>query len=584
MGSTQGTLINGSKVSKAKLNHGDQITVGDTVLAVGFGGPAVAETAAASVAAPVQAAPAAPVAAASATPAAGIMRPMAFATAGAGEAARQPVFDSNAHANPPEPVRRITQERMRTLTESKPHPAIAPEEPLSADNRILELRFYWGEVLLGMWHHDKPKRVTIGENNRTDIFLSSESLPTEEFPLIRYKDGDYLISVTNQMEGEVETGGETQSLRKAISSGWARKDDELADTYRIKMAMDTRGVVHWGGATFAMRFVPRPVVTKESFWKSLDLQYINATILSLFLHIAIVVTLAVYPHDTEALKVDLFGEPDRFASLILEAPKENKSTKDMLEKIKKSVEEKKEEIKQPEEKKKPLDISKTIVPKNMPAPKKSVEEKKQEVAKKFAKLFSGSEGAAGNILGGGGAGSLSGQLQNVIGTAGTGSSSAGLQGIGIRGTGPLTGGGIGTSRGIAGIGTTGRLGGGGLGYGAGIGLGTAKEHNVIGIETPTIEGALAADVIKKVINENKNQVRYCYEVELQRNQNLEGRVVVRWVIGATGEVAQALVAESTIKNANVEECLIGKIKKWKFPPPAGGGTVEVKYPFVFKAS
>jgi len=258
--------------------------------------------------------------------------------------------------------------------------------------------------------------------------------------------------------------------------------------------------------------------------------------------------------------------------------------KDMLEKIKKQVEEKKEQIKPPEKEKPKADLTKKPdLTKVMPAPKKTEEQKKQEVANKFKSLLGG--GSAGNLLGGGGGGSLAGTLQGVIGTAGQGSSSAGLAGLGIRGTGPLTGGGIGTSRGIAGIGTTGRLGGGGLGYGAGVGLlGAGRSRNLIDLDTPTIEGALPPEVIKKVINENKNQVRYCYEVELQRNQNLEGRVEVKWIIGATGAVATVAIKNSTIKNPNVEQCLMAKIKNWKFPPPAGGGTVEVNYPFVFKAS
>src|SRR5690606_953094 len=127
------------------------------------------------------------------------------------------------------------------------------------------------------------------------------------------------------------------------------------------------------------------------------------------------------------------------------------------------------------------------------------------------------------------------------------------------------GGGVGTSRGIAGIGTSGRLGGGGLAYGSNVGLGKGKDRGVIDIGTPLIMGALPPEVIKKVIDENKNQIRYCYEVELQRNQNLEGRVAMKWVIAATGSVATVQVKESSIKNANVERCIAAKIKTWRFP-------------------
>ena len=212
-------------------------------------------------------------------------------------------------------------------------------------------------------------------------------------------------------------------------------------------------------------------------------------------------------------------------------------------------------------------------------------QQKVEVQQQFSKLFSGGGGGGGGArLGGGGGGDLSGQLANVIGTTGQGSASTGLFGLGIRGTGPLTGGGLGTSRGIAGIGTMGRAGGGPGGYGTGTGLGSRGSRNMISLSTPIIRGALPKEVIQRVINENKEQIRYCYEFQLSREQKLEGRVMMRWIIAATGSVSQVTVRESSMKSPPVERCIAAKIKTWKFPPPAGGGIVEVNYPFVFQAS
>ena len=34
------------------------------------------------------------------------------------------------------------------------------------------------------------------------------------------------------------------------------------------------------------------------------------------------------------------------------------------------------------------------------------------------------------------------------------------------------------------------------------------------------------------------------------------------------------------KAEGVERCITGKIKNWAFPRPRGGGTVEVRYPFI----
>ena len=620
MGSTVGTLVNDTKVHKVKLNHGDRVAIGETTLLVGIGGPvevatqtpvaAVAGTAQPAGAAPVapQQMPMAPGVAASpvAQPAMGqavvpgggipaaAASPVAYAAPqgmpaqamsapqvappGSAESIPAPVRFDGGGSDLAAAVPRITKERLsRAAVESRPHPALPPEEKLSMDNRVLEMRVYWGEVLLAMHHYAEPKKITIGENKNTDFFISSEGLPTEAFPLVRFTGGDYVLAFCHGMDGEIEVDGELSTLTAVRGSSIASKDDELQDTYRITLPLKARGVIHWGGATFTLRFVPPSSPPKKSFFEQLDLQYLNTLVLSLFLHVATLVTLHVVPLDTDALRVDLFDEPDRFTQLVLEGAKKTESTKDLLKKLKKNVEEKKEKLK-------PKEKPELVVKTKSTRPVKSKAQKRAEVKQKFQKLFQGGGGGAGggSMLGGGGGGSLAGTLQNVIGSTGRGSGGA-IAGLGIRGSGPQTGGGIGTSRGIAGIGTSGRLGGGTGGYGGNVGgLGRA-ERGMISLSTPVVMGALPADVIKKVINRNKAQVRYCYEVQLQRNQNLEGRIMMTWIIAATGSVAKVRVKETTMRNPSVERCIASKIKTWKFPAPAGGGIVEVNYPFVFRA-
>jgi len=72
--------------------------------------------------------------------------------------------------------------------------------------------------------------------------------------------------------------------------------------------------------------------------------------------------------------------------------------------------------------------------------------------------------------------------------------------------------------------------------------------------------------------------------ELIKNPELEGKVVIKFLIGADGKVQKAEVAETTIKSAELEKCMIGAARRMRFPKPLGGGVVDVKYPFVFKAA
>ncbi len=609
MGSGQGTAVNGAKVHRVKLSHGDQVLIGDTQLVIGFGQAAVfappqaaatvGGTATVNMAMPPQprnGMPAANSPTAWTQPAAQpahvlqsapAPQPMpAFPAAAAGSEMR---FDPGTSAV--RPIQRITQERLRSAAiESKPHPALAPEEAMSAENRVLEMRVYWGTILLNIEHRRKPKAITIGETKNTNVFISSEGLPKEEFPLIRTIDDEYVLTFTNAMDGEIEIAGQVQPLSVVRGTSLAQKDSDMEGSYQVRLPQDARAIVHWGGITFAFRFVPPAQALPNPFWKDLDLQYVNLLLMSIFFHLALIVTFMVYPHDTESLREDIFDKPGVIA-LLLEPPKMDESTKNKLEEMKKKQERDKEKIVQKEEKKKPEKVKERtptkindVQVKQVPR-EKSQADKQREVSEKFSKLFTGGTGGGqGSLLGGGGGGTLSGTLSNVIGTTGAGTA-GGLAGLGIRG-GSMTGGGIGTSRGIAGIGTAGRLGGGGNSYGSNVGkgLGGPKDRGMVSLSTPVVMGALPREVIQKVINDNKAQIRYCYEIELQRDQTLEGKVAVKWIIAATGAVEKVVVTETTIKSARVGQCLAEKIKGWRFPQPAGGGIVEVNYPFVFKSS
>ncbi len=56
------------------------------------------------------------------------------------------------------------------------------------------------------------------------------------------------------------------------------------------------------------------------------------------------------------------------------------------------------------------------------------------------------------------------------------------------------------------------------------------------------------------------------------------------MILGTGRVGEVVIRDSTMRNPKVERCMINRIRTWQFPAPAGGGVVEVNYPFVFKAN
>ncbi len=92
------------------------------------------------------------------------------------------------------------------------------------------------------------------------------------------------------------------------------------------------------------------------------------------------------------------------------------------------------------------------------------------------------------------------------------------------------------------------------------------------------QGGLSKDVIAKVIRRHQNEIKFCYE---QKPQQLTGKVAVHFWIEADGLVKEAAVAETTLQNATVEQCMVGRIVKWRFPEPLGGGKVSVTFPWIF---
>jgi TonB family protein len=98
----------------------------------------------------------------------------------------------------------------------------------------------------------------------------------------------------------------------------------------------------------------------------------------------------------------------------------------------------------------------------------------------------------------------------------------------------------------------------------------------------TVVGGLAREVVARVIAQHQSEIKYCYEVQLNRNPTLAGKVAVLFNIGGSGAVTDAQVSESTLGSSEVEQCMVGKIRHWKFPEPAGNGVVKVNFPWVFK--
>ena len=105
---------------------------------------------------------------------------------------------------------------------------------------------------------------------------------------------------------------------------------------------------------------------------------------------------------------------------------------------------------------------------------------------------------------------------------------------------------------------------------------------VIASDDVQTTGALDRELIRQVIQRNRGQIRYCYESQLNRHPTLSGKVAIRFTIASEGNVVTSTVAQSTVGDSELEQCVAGRVRTWQFPRPQGGGSAVVTYPFLFK--
>lgn len=100
---------------------------------------------------------------------------------------------------------------------------------------------------------------------------------------------------------------------------------------------------------------------------------------------------------------------------------------------------------------------------------------------------------------------------------------------------------------------------------------------------PETSPGLEREIIQRVVRQNRRMIQHCYERSLQHNAELEGEIVVEWLIGTDGDVVEASIADSEMDHQDTEECLVRRIETWTFPEPDGDEPVNVSYPFGFTA-
>ncbi len=451
---------------------------------------------------------------------------------------------------------------------------IPEDERPTPENRLLEVVMVWSDTIIGIGHFGpKDGTITVGDAPRNYFNLASEILPSSRFPFIKTDGKDHIVTITQDMDLRVrDDDGRVFDLASLQSAGRAFGSETSFKGYSYKINLHEQVQVNIGDTALVARYVRPSARVGGSILANVDYYFTKVFSTSFMAHLLFIAALMLTPTDLERLSDDLFTSPNRFAKLIIQPPDDEERVFDDLsaldDLLAKEDEGKFGEIEEVEEEAAPSDEGAPIV---------DVDQREEDRKKvmETGLLAALEDGAASNVFGPGGLGT--GINEALGGIDGDGMGDAfGLGGLGSRGAGA---GGAGSALGIGGLGTKGGGKGGGHGQVDLGGRGRAVTKVTSG--QTIIEGGLDREVIARIVRRHQNEIRFCYERELQRDPNLHGRVAVQWVIDGTGAVVRATIQDTTMGNSNVENCILTRVRRWRFPEPRGGGIVRVTYPWIF---
>jgi hypothetical protein len=456
---------------------------------------------------------------------------------------------------------------------------------VSNTNR-LEVKAIYRGVVQGARYLGPGDSYLIGATKRAHAPVAAEHIDGDEFPLVQWSGGDFVVNVTGRMAGQLTAGDDLVPL-----SAWVEDHGtQFPVPAQGHVRVDCGQLSFVMAATEAPELVGRPPVVLK--WN--EQQYnVYAGLLVL------VTTLVVFliPPDVKALTHDHLGAELRFADFVIAPPESpppppgrgGSGANATTDKAGKSHAGPAGNM--GDRKSKSSDARTAIAgPRDNPDPHLAKQLRDSEITSMG--MLGVLKAAKGDVIA-----SVFGQetalgsdptsvLGNLMATS-TGSA-YGVGGIGVVGTGA---GGAGEGQGTIGIGAYGLIG--GYRNERAAGYGPAAASRLAGRRAtapdfiagqPVVRGSLDKDIIRRIIRRHVNEVKFCYEQELARHQDLAGRIAVNFTIAPTGQVAAAVVQSTTMANVRVEGCLLGAVRRWEFPRPAGGGLVIATYPFNFVAA
>ncbi len=625
LGSASGTIVNGKKVNKCKLQSGDEVLLGDTRVLVEVGADASVGGGQVDAAPASVPSPPAPVSGPPA-PVSGPPAPVSGPPAPAASLSSRPPAPG-VPAPPPAGARpNPFAAPVAVAAPSAPPPAGAPGEvaygivasgpPVASDEvetgaQAVEVVVMWGDrSVLHVEHLSPPRSWYVGDADAkgkpapgVGYIVGSDVLGTDRMPVVVNTGAGVAAVIPEGATGTVTVGDQTMTLEDLGAAGKLQPCSEMPGAMQYPIPQGATARVEYRGFTFMTKAVSAGRKVVGTLGDALVPLFGLVAYMVGVGALAVIFLVIMYfqPPGGMGLNVDYLDTQNRLIDYMLEPPEtEEEETPEWLQDQNSDDSEggKGKRHKGEEGQMGKKEAQKTTNrygiegPEDNPDPHMAREEARETartagilgVLAQTTGAFNSPTSPFGRdtALGNDPMSALGALMGDQIGE------NFGFGGLGLRGTGR---GGGGTGEGTIGLGNLGTIGhgaggGSGSGYGRGAGGFSGRSARVPQIRSGAadVRGSLSKEVIRRVIRRHINEVRFCYEQELNARPDLEGRVTVSFIISPTGAVQSSAVAASTLGNQRVEGCIAGAVRRWGFPQPEGGGIVVVNYPFMLTAA
>ncbi len=96
--------------------------------------------------------------------------------------------------------------------------------------------------------------------------------------------------------------------------------------------------------------------------------------------------------------------------------------------------------------------------------------------------------------------------------------------------------------------------------------------------------SLPPAVLRSAVARRAVAIKRCYQTAVKKRPRLTGELRVEFVVAASGKVKSARDAGGNVADPRLRSCVVGEVKKLRFPADKERGEVTLNYPFVFKPS